>query len=180
VLVRRKDSINRRSNAFSNSSGDNSIVSVVDHQRSSVFNKESRFLRKDIEETTVEGRRRGITVHKAMNARENNRSCNVSSGPVDFEGDIVRTNSRVVGFGNNRVDESFGDFRGSTFNNFVVDTKESVRITGGGVNPFILPEVSQQRIDPGRVVCNTVIGVFKGSDRFLARRKRATNGSELV
>ena len=50
----------------------------------------------------------------------------------------------------------------------------------GSVNPFILPEVSQQRIDPGRVIGNTVISVFKGGDRLLTRWERATNGGELI
>jgi hypothetical protein len=48
------------------------------------------------------------------------------------------------------------------------------------MNPFVLPEISQQRIDPGRVIGNTVISVFKGGDRLLTRWERATNGSELI
>jgi hypothetical protein len=48
------------------------------------------------------------------------------------------------------------------------------------MNPFVLPEISQQRIDPGRVIGNTVIRVFKGGDRLLTRWERATNGSELI
>ena len=50
----------------------------------------------------------------------------VRSDPVDFERNIVGTHSRVIGVGNSSVDEGFGDFRGSTFNNFVVDAEKSV------------------------------------------------------
>jgi hypothetical protein len=59
-----------------------------------------------------------------LNAGEDNRSSNVRGNPVDFERDIVRANSRVVGFGNNSVDEGFGDFSGSTFDDFVVDAEK--------------------------------------------------------
>jgi hypothetical protein len=48
------------------------------------------------------------------------------------------------------------------------------------MNPFILPEISQQRINPGRVVGNTVISVFKGGDRLLTRWERTTNDRELI
>jgi hypothetical protein len=61
-----------------------------------------------------------------LNTREDNRSSNVRSNPVDFERDIVRANSRVIGVGNNSVDEGFSDFRGSAFNDFVVDAEKSV------------------------------------------------------
>jgi hypothetical protein len=102
VLVRRKNSVNRGGNTFANSSGDNSVVSVVNNQGSGVFNEKSRFLGKDVEKTTVEGGRGGITVHKALNAGENYRGSNVCSSSVNFKRNIVRTNRRVVSSGDGR------------------------------------------------------------------------------
>jgi hypothetical protein len=180
MLVRRKDGVNGWGYAFANGSGDYSIVSVVDHQWSCIFNKKCRLFWKDIEQATVERRWGRIAVHKAVNAGKDNRSSNVRSDPVDFERNVVGTHSRVIGVGNYSVDKGFGDFRRSTFNNLVVDAEKSIRIASGSMNPFVLPEISQQRVYPGRVIGYTVISVFKGGDRFLTRRERTTNDSELI
>jgi hypothetical protein len=164
VLVGRKNCVNRGGNAFANGSGDNSVVSVVNNQGSGVFNEKCRFLGKDVEKTTVEGGRGGITVHKAVNAGENNRSSNVSSSSVDFKRNIVRTNRGVVGPSNDGVDKGFGNFSGGTFDNFIVDTEERVGVAGGSVDPLIPPEVGQQCVDSGRVVSDTIVSIFKGGD----------------
>jgi len=107
MLVGREDGVKTGGNAFSNAGRNKSVVGVVDNKRSSVFNQHSRFFRKDIKEATVEARRGRGTIHKVLDTRMQDRSSNVGIGPVHSKGDVVRTRSRVVGIGDNRMHKFF-------------------------------------------------------------------------
>jgi hypothetical protein len=82
-----------------------------------------------------------VTVHEPANAGEKYRGRNISGGSVDFKGNIVRTNRRIVGIINGCTNEVFSDSSRSTGDTFVVDLEEFSSIMGRGVMPFITPEL---------------------------------------
>ena len=121
-----------------------------------------------------------MSIHKPADTGENNGGRSISCSPVDFEGNIIGTDSGVVGTVNDRVDEVFSDILWCTRDTFVVDLEKFGGVLSRRVMPFITPELSENLVDFDRVTSDSVVNVFDGSNSFLGSRERATNSGKLV
>jgi hypothetical protein len=71
-----------------------------------------------------------VTIHKPAERGKENRSRDIGGGSVHFKGNIVGTNSRVVGIGNDRVNEFLSYVGRGTGDTLVVDLEEFSGVVG--------------------------------------------------